>query len=469
MNLLESLIIILIIGLVAVSVSKKNYQKIGLLFTGLGFINSILLLINYDVIEGQYQYITKIEKLGEKWVLGVDGLSIWLIMLTCLLIPTCLLGNWISLKYWTKEYVQAFIIIELMLIIVFSVLDVFLFYIFFEAVLIPMFYIIGIWGSREQKIVASYYFFLYTLIGSVLMLIGIMYIDSQYGTTNIILLNNIGIEKDVQNWLWLAFFASLAVKIPMYPFHLWLPQAHVEAPLGGSVLLAGVLLKLGGYGFIRYVLPLFPDANETYGPIGLTLSIIGIIYGSLITLRQIDLKRLIAYSSVAHMAVVTLGIFSNNNHGINGAIFLMLAHGFVSSALFIVVTILYDRFHTRIVKYYRGITTTMPIYSTIFFILTLANIATPLTCNFIGEFVILTGTFNYSPLLAILGGTGMILSAAYSLFLYNRVAFGTISPYIVSSSSNRDITRREFMVLFPLMICTIFFGIYPELIFSTLI
>lgn len=470
MNQLELILLTLTIGLTGVLTLQKEQLAIKLGFTAtlIAYIQILIMWSQYDSSNIGYTMQTK-WNLPLNWVFGIDGLSIWLIMLTGLLIPVCILSNWESITIMKRELVVALILLEILLILVFTVLDILLFYVFFETILIPMFYIIGIWGSREQKVQAAYYFFFYTLIGSVLMLMGIMWLSVTYGTTDLIILQSNNIDHQIQNILFYAFFASLAVKVPMFPFHLWLPQAHVEAPLSGSILLAGVLLKLGGYGFLRYVLTIMPIASEYNSPIVMTLSAIAVVYASITTIRQIDMKRLIAYSSVAHMAIVTIGIFCNNAQGITGSIILMIAHGFVSSALFIVVTILYDRHHSRIFKYYRGITTTMPIYSTLFFVLTLANIAAPLTANFIGEFLVLTGTLSYSFIVTLIASTGMILSAAYSLYFYNRVAFGNMSLYIQNSTANRDVSRREYWLLMPLVIATYYFGIYPQIIIESVV
>ncbi len=470
MNQFEFLIITLIIGIGGlILIKNENFALTwSLISTILTFIETIVMWSNFDSSKIGYQWETNWTNLPLNWTFGIDSLGLWLILLTTFLIPICILSNWDSIKIMRREFFLAFLILEILLILVFSILDILLFYVFFETILIPMFYVIGVWGAREQKIQAAYYFFFYTLLGSVLLLIGIMFLNVNFGTTDLQFIQSNSIDISIQNWLFIAFFASLAIKIPMFPFHLWLPQAHVEAPLAGSILLAGVLLKLGGYAFIRFVLTILPDASVYFSPVIMTLSTIAVIYASLTTIRQIDMKRLIAYSSVAHMAIVTIGIFSANSNGISGAIILMLAHGFVSSALFIIVTVLYDRHHSRIFKYYRGITITMPIYSSIFFFFTLANIAAPLTANFIGEFLVLAGTMSYSIIITFLASTGIILSAAYSLYFYNRVAFGSMSLYIEHSLDNRDITRREFWILFPLIISTLYIGIYPELILNTL-
>jgi len=461
---------------------KKLGKNIALLTSIITLIESIRLWWLFDYSTPQFQftiqfnwidYLPQTNILGvssgfENILFGIDGISIVFILLTTLLIPICLLASWESIKHLTKIYLICFLSLEILLIGVFTVLDILGFYILFEGVLIPMYLIIGIWGSREQKITAAYYFFFYTLVGSVLMLIGILYLYSISGTTDYLTLLGYEIEFDVQIYLFLAFFASLAVKIPKYPFHIWLPQAHVEAPVAGSVILAGILIKLGGYGFIRYTIPLLPEASKYFTPLIFTLAILAVIYGSLTTLRQTDLKRIIAYSSVSHMGIVTLGIFTLTATGLMGSIFLQLAHGLVSSALFIVVTVLYDRHHTRLVKYYRGVAVTMPIYATIFLFFTLANIAVPLTCNFVGEFLCLLATFQVNTIIAIWASLGIVLSACYALYLYNRVCFGEYSRYLTTTNNFSDINRREFLVLLPLILGTIILGIFPNIIMDIL-
>lgn len=473
---MKLLLFIPIIGSLIISIlptetpsEKIRIKQIALTTSILTFIQAIYIWIGLEEGTGNIQLIYKwnwYQDIGI--VFGIDGISIVYILLTVLIIPICILASWDSIKILEKQYWISILVLEAILIAVFSVLDILGFYICFEAVLIPMFIIIGIWGAREEKITASYYFFFYTLIGSVLFLISIIYIYKETGTTDYNTILGSQLSPEVQNWIFLAFFASLAVKIPKFPFHIWLPLAHVEAPLAGSIILAGILIKLGSYGFIRYALPILPDACVYYTPLVYTLAVLGIIFASLTTIRQTDLKRIIAYSSVSHMAVVMLSIFTLTAIGIEGSIFLQVAHGIVSSALFIVVTILYDRHHTRVVKYYRGMTITMPIFSSIFFFFTLANIAVPLSCNFIGEFVSLLATFESNPFIAVLASSGMILSACYSLFLYNRVAFGTMSPYVSSATNNRDVTRREFYLLTPLIILTILLGIFPNIVFQPL-
>lgn len=457
----------------------KKGKQIALGTSILTLLESLRLWFHFDYSTSKFQYILKLNWINDEltsnsWniVLGIDGISLVFIILTTLLIPICILSSWDSVKILVKGYLISFLVIEILLIGVFTILDIFGFYILFEGVLIPMYLIIGIWGSREQKITAGYYFFFYTLIGSVLMLIGILYLYSISGTTDYLTLLGYEIDPTAQKYLFLAFFASLAVKIPKFPFHIWLPQAHVEAPVAGSVILAGILIKLGGYGFIRFTIPLLPDASHYFAPLVFILGILAVIYASLTTLRQTDLKRIIAYSSVSHMGLVSLGIFTLTANGIMGSIFLQLAHGLVSSALFIIVTVLYDRHHTRLVKYYRGMTVTMPIYSFLFLFFTLANIAVPLSCNFVGEFLCLLAIFEVNTTVAILASLGIILSACYSLFLYNRVCFGSFSTYLSNNSyhllSIKDVSRREFFVLFPLVILTIILGVYPHPIFDLL-
>lgn len=450
---------------------KVRGKLVGLGVSMLTLLESLRLWMMFDNTTSAFQYT-----ISFKWLVsgsgayssilfGVDGISLFYIILTTFLIPICLLASWDSIKFLDKPYILCFIGLEILLIGVFTILDLLGFYILFEGVLIPMYLVIGVWGSRKEKITAAYYFFFYTLIGSVLMLLGILYLYSLAGTTDLLTLLGLDLDETVQIFLFLSFFASLAVKIPKFPFHIWLPQAHVEAPVAGSVILAGVLIKLGGYGLIRFTLPLLPYGVAYFTPFVQTLAILAIVYASLTTLRQTDLKRIIAYSSVSHMGVVTLGIFSFSIIGIEGSIFLQLAHGLVSSALFIIVTVLYDRHHTRLVKYYRGITITMPIYSSFFLFFTLANIGAPLTCNFIGEFLCLLATYENNFFIVLLASLGIILSASYALFLYNRIAFGKMSSYLQYS---RDINRKEWFVLLPLAILTLVLGITPNFVFDTM-
>lgn len=466
--ILGSLIILFLPG--ESSIEIKRIKQLSLLTAVLTFLESVRLWIGMEEATSEIQYPLLwdwMSVLDYNLFFGIDGLSIWFILLTTFLIPICILSSWDSIKILQKEFYLSILSILIMLIAVFTVLDLLGFYIFFEAVLIPMFLIIGIWGARVQKITASYYFFFYTLVGSLLMLLSILYIFNQTGTTDYLSLISYNWTQKEEILLFLAFFCSLAVKIPKFPFHIWLPLAHVEAPLAGSILLAGILIKLGSYGFIRFTLPLFPFACQYFAPLIFTLAILAIIYASLTTIRQTDLKRIIAYSSIGHMAVIMLGIFSLTITGIEGSIFLQLAHGIVSSALFIIVTILYDRHHTRIIKYYRGVTQTMPIFSSLFLFFTLANIAVPLSCNFIGEFLCLLAAFEINSFIGILACSGMVLSACYALFFYNRVSFGSMSLYI-KNFDNRDINRREFYILTPLVFLTLLLGIFPNFILDSL-
>lgn len=424
---------------------------------------TILLWATFDG-EGLFQEIKRIE-----WVPGiepifspalfaVDGISVFFLILTALLTPICILISWGSIKFLIKEFLLCVLFIEILLMGVFTILDLVGFYVLFESILIPMFLIIGVWGSREEKVQAAYYFFFYTFIGSVFMLLAIFTLYNSAGTTDYQILCCLEFNKETQYFVFLGFFISFAIKIPKIPFHIWLPQAHVEAPVAGSVILAGVLLKLGGYGFIRFSWPLLPNAAEFFAPLIQTLSLLAIIYGSLTTCRQVDLKRIIAYSSVAHMGLVTLSLFSHTVQGLVSAIYLMLAHGLVSSALFIAVTFLYERHHTRLVKYYRGMVVTMPVFGGLMMALILANASIPLSCNFIGEFLSLLAAFEYSFFVGAIASLGMVLSAGYSIYLYNRVCFGVPSNYLRYS---RDLNRSEFYTLFTLVFLIYLMGIFP--------
>nr|BAR46021.1 NADH dehydrogenase subunit 4 [Aurelia sp. 4 sensu Dawson et al. (2005)] len=396
---------------------------------------------------------------------GVDQLSLPFILLTGLLTPVCIIISWKSITYLIKEFLAFLLIIHLLLIGVFTSLNILIFYIMFEGILIPMFLMIGIWGSRKEKERAAFYFFFFTLVGSLFMLLGIFTIYKYAGTLDYTLLSLQYIPPKLQFWVFAGFFLSLAVKVPKIPFHIWLPQAHVEAPVAGSVLLAGVLLKLGGYGFLRFSWTLFPLASQYFSPAIILLGSIAVIYASLSTCRQTDAKKLVAYSSVAHMGLVTIAIFSKTSEGLAAAIILMLAHGLISSGLFITVTNLYDRFHTRIIRYYKGIIYTMPVYSTLFFLLILANIAFPVSMNFIGEFMSILSASQFS-LLAILGPlAGMVLSASYSLLFYNKISFGYPSSYL---QFVRDINRRELWSLLILISLAIILGLTPTSLDVTL-
>lgn len=438
-------------------------RLIGLCASLITFLYSLVLWIQFDPSTAKFQFVERLRWLPYEnihYYIGIDGLSLFFVILTTLLIPICILVGWSSIRHFGKEYIISFLICEFLMIAVFCMLDLLLFYVFFESVLIPMFIIIGVWGSRQRKIKAAYLFFLYTLLGSVFMLLAILLILLQTGTTDLLILLTTSFSERRQILLWIAFFASFAVKVPMVPVHIWLPEAHVEAPTAGSVILAGILLKLGTYGFLRFSIPMFPEATLYFTPFIYTLSAIAIIYTSLTTLRQIDLKKIIAYSSVAHMNLVTIGMFSLNIQGIGGSILLMLSHGLVSPALFLCVGVLYDRHKTRLVRYYGGLVSTMPNFSTIFLFFTLANMSLPGTSSFIGEFLILVGAFQRNSLVATLAALGMILGAAYSLFLYNRVVSGNCKPDFLHKFS--DLNGREVFFFLPFLVGVVWMGVYPK-------
>lgn len=446
------------------SKNVEHMKKVALGASMFTFVLSLGLWILFDRSTAVFQfreYWQWIDQVNINFNLGVDGISLFFVLLTTLLVPLCLLASWDSIKIHVKEYLIAFLVMETMLIIVFCILDLLLFYVFFESILIPMFLIVGIWGSRERKIRAAYLLFLYTLIGSVLMLLAILLIYSITGTTTYTNLLTVSFDESLQKFLWLAFFASFAVKVPMVPVHIWLPEAHVEAPTAGSVILAGVLLKLGSYGLIRFSMPLFPVATIYFTPLVYTMAAIAVIYTSLTAIRQSDMKRIIAYASVAHMNVILVGMFALNMQGLEGAMIQMLSHGLVSSALFLCVGVLYDRHHSRMVRYYSGMAHTMPIFAIIFLFMTMANIALPCTSSFVGEFLILVGAFQANTTICVLAGTGMILGGGYSLWLFNRIAYGNLKVQAIQQFS--DVNRREFMVFLPLTIGTLLMGIYPEI------
>ncbi len=465
--LLSNLILIPLIGSFLVlfipSQYKETIKVIVLSFSLAEFLLSLMMWMSFDNSSSRFQFVEVynwIESSNIIFYLGVDGISLFFILLTTLLIPICLLASWDAIKFNEKEYFIAFLAMEALVIAVFCVLDIILFYVFFESVLIPMFIIIGVWGSRERRIRAAYMFFLYTLLGSVLMLLAILYIYYQAGTTDYQILLTTTFDPEVQKLLWLAFFASFAVKVPMLPVHIWLPEAHVEAPTAGSVILAGILLKLGSYGFLRFSLPLFPYASVYFTPFIYSFACIAVIYTSLTAIRQTDLKRIIAYASVAHMNLVLIGMFVYNLQGLEGSILQQLSHGLVSGALFLCVGVIYDRHHTRLVKYYSGLAHTMPIYIAIFMFFSMANIALPGTSSFVGEFLILAGAFQTNTTVCVLSATGMILGGGYSLWLFNRVAFGNIKVQYMKAFS--DVDKREFATLLPLIVLTLVMGIYPE-------
>lgn len=393
-----------------------------------------------------------------KFKLGVDGFSFPFVVLTAFLMPFCILASWTSITKRVREYMVAFLILETLMIGVFVALDLVLFYLFFEAGLIPMFLIIGIWGGK-RRVYASYKFFLYTLLGSVLLLLALMAMYWNAGTTDIPTLLAHHFPAGMQTWLWLAFFASFAVKMPMWPVHTWLPDAHVEAPTAGSVILAAILLKMGGYGFIRFSIPMFPEASQYFAPFVFALSVIAIVYTSLVALMQEDIKKLIAYSSVAHMGFVTMGLFTLTEQGIQGAMFQMVSHGLVSGALFLCVGVVYDRMHTREIAAYGGLVNRMPVYAVIFMVFTMANVGLPGTAGFVGEFLTLLGAFKANPWVALIATSGVILSAAYALWLYRRVVFGElVKPELKGIT---DLNSREMVTLVPLVLLTIWYGIRP--------
>jgi proton-translocating NADH-quinone oxidoreductase chain M len=466
--LLSNLILIPLIGSLLVlfipSQYKETIKVIVLSFSLAEFLLSLTMWMSFDNSSSRFQFVESfdwIESSNIIFYLGVDGISLFFILLTTLLIPICLLASWDAIKFNEKEYFIAFLAMEALVVAVFCVLDIILFYVFFESVLIPMFIIIGVWGSRERRIRAAYMFFLYTLLGSVLMLLAILYIYYQAGTTDYQILLTTTFDPEVQKLLWLAFFASFAVKVPMLPVHIWLPEAHVEAPTAGSVILAGILLKLGSYGFLRFSLPLFPYASVYFTPLIYAFACVAVIYTSLTAIRQTDLKRIIAYASVAHMNLVLIGMFVYNLQGLEGSILQQLSHGLVSGALFLCVGVIYDRHHTRLIKYYSGLAHTMPIYVAIFMFFSMANIALPGTSSFVGEFLILAGAFQTNTTVCVLSATGMILGGGYSLWLFNRVAFGNIKVQYMKAFS--DVDKREFATLLPLILLTLVMGIYPEI------
>ncbi len=433
-------------------------------WTSIGtFILSCLLWLQFDSSNRSYQFVEKIswfEDLNFNYHIGVDGISLFMILLSTFLTPLCILASWKSIQKRIKEYMFAFLFLETVMIGMFASIDMLLFYIFFETVLIPMYLIIGIWGG-ERRIYASFKFFLYTLLGSVLMLIALIVIYKTTGLMNIEALQGNYFTRSTQIFLWLAFFASFAVKIPMWPFHTWLPDAHVEAPTAGSVILAGVLLKMGGYGFIRFSLGMLPEATAYFIPFIMVLSIIAIIYTSFVALAQTDIKKLIAYSSVAHMGIVTIGIFLVNQQGLEGAMLQMLSHGVVSAALFLCVGVIYDRMHTRQISFYGGLVNKMPFYSAVFMIFMLASVGLPGTSGFVGEFLVVVGAFRFSSLIAIGAALGIILSAVYMLYLYKRIIFGTI----VNQKLNDilDLDFREKLILIPLVVSVLLIGIFPNI------
>ena len=440
----------------------RNSRYIALWTSVPTFLISLLIWVKFDPSTANFQMTESVEwiegtNIGYR--MGVDGISIFFVLLSTLLTPICILASWEAIENRVREYMIAFLILETMMVGMFCALDILVFYIFFEGVLIPMFIIIGVWGGA-RRVYASFKFFLYTLLGSVLMLVAILVMYFIAGTTDVVFLSKFTFPSNFQTWLWLAFFASFAVKVPMWPVHTWLPDAHVEAPTAGSVILAGVLLKMGGYGFLRFSIPMFPEASEFFSPLVFLLSVIAIIYTSLVALAQDDLKKLIAYSSVAHMGFVTIGIFTLNSQGLEGAIFQMLSHGIVSGALFLCVGVIYDRMHTREIAAYGGLVNRMPKYALVFMVFTMASVGLPATSGFVGEFLVLLGAFYYNTWLAVFAATGVVLGAAYMLYVYRRIIFGKLDKENLMSI--KDLSYREIIVFAPLILLVFWMGVYPS-------
>ena len=464
--ILSILLLIPIIGILLLtfissnSENDSNLKQTALWVSFLNFVISLVVLFNFDQLNPNFQFEEKYFWLGDtiSYHVGIDGISILFVVLTTFLVPICILASYNNITFSMKEYLIAFLALEVFMIGVFISMDLILFYLFFEGGLIPMFLIIGIWGG-ERRIYSTFKFFLYTLAGSVFMLLAVIFMYWEVGTSSIPVLLQYEFSYDTQIILWLAFFASFVVKIPMWPFHTWLPDAHVEAPTAGSVILAGVLLKLAGYGFIRFSITMFPDASHYFAPMIYTLSIIAIIFTSLIALVQEDMKKLIAYSSVAHMGFVTLGIFTFTIQGIEGAIIQMISHGIVSAALFLCVGVVYDRLHTREIERYGGLVNRMPIYSFSFMIFILASLGLPGTSGFVGEFLVLLSIFSVNTYFALFATTGVVLAATYSLWLYRKIIFGQLIKDDLKDIL--DLSSREILIFVPLVVLTILIGIYP--------
>ncbi len=446
------------------SAANSEARYIALFTTIITFAASLYLWTAFDSSSAEFQFVEKHEwfkNSGIGYYLGIDGISLFLVLLTTLLMPICILCSWNSVEKSVRAFMVNFLVLESFVIGVFCSLDAIMFYLFFEGMLIPMYLIIGIWGG-QRRIYAAYKFFLYTLAGSVLFLIAILYLYNQFSTTAIpeLIAKAPTLSINIQQWLFIAMLASFAVKVPMWPVHTWLPDAHVQAPTAGSVILAGILLKMGGYGFLRFSLPMLPEASHYFAPLIFALSIIAVIYTSLVALVQQDMKKLIAYSSVAHMGFVTIGIFAFNIQGMQGAMVQMLSHGLVSGALFLCVGIVYDRMHTREIANYGGVANIMPKYAAIFMFFTMASVGLPSTSGFVGEFLVLLGAFKANILVAALAATGVVLGAAYALWLYARVVFGEVVNHEVKQMP--DISGRELTLFIPVILLVLWLGIYPK-------
>ena len=450
----------MVAALVCLYVPPSQAKFVALAATFADLVLGTILWVNFDPNGAQWQFQENIPLFGRfAWALGIDGIALMLIMLSVFLMPICIAASWESITKRVPEYMAAFLLMEALMIGVFAAQDLFLFYIFFEAGLIPMYLIIGVWGGAN-RIYASYKFFLYTLLGSVLMLVAMLWMAQTAGTTDIPTLMQYDFSPDAQTWLWIAFFASFAVKMPMWPVHTWLPDAHVQAPTAGSVILAGVQLKMGGYGFIRFLLPMFPEGTAYWFWLVMGLSMIAVVYASLVALVQSDMKKLIAYSSVAHMAFVTIGLLAFNRQGIEGAMLVMLSHGLVSGALFLCVGVVYDRLHTREIGRYGGLADTMPHYALFFLIFTMASVGLPGTSGFVGEFLALVGAYKASSWVAFVATTGIILGAAYMLYLYARMIYGKAAGD--DTLAMPDLNKREIAMFVPIVVVVFWMGIYPE-------
>ncbi len=477
-GLLTTLILLPLVGALAIflfvrgddEVSQRNAKNAALWTSLVTFFASIALWVQFDASSHEFQFMEKVAWIPDfniNYRLGIDGISLFMVLLTTFLLPVCILASWESITKRVREFMISFLVLESFVIGVFCALDALLFYVFFEGMLIPMFLIIGIWGGTN-RVYAAYKFFLYTLAGSVLFLVAILYLYFAFDTTSIpeLIVAAPQLPLEVQKYLWLAMFASFAVKVPMWPVHTWLPDAHVQAPTAGSVILAGILLKLGAYGYLRFSMPMLPDASLYFTPFVYALSVIAVIYTSLVALVQQDMKKLIAYSSVAHMGFVTLGLFTFTQQGVEGALVQMISHGLVSGALFLCVGVIYDRMHTREISRYGGLVERMPKYAAVFMLFTMASVGLPGTSGFVGEFLVLLGAFQDNHVVALLAASGMVLGAAYMLWLYRRVVFGELEKPDLKKIV--DLNRREVMIFAPIVLLVLWLGIYPLPFFSAM-